>query len=60
MRNNERCPIGRLRKHVRAPFDAITHEELPEYLRELVEQLRQAEPVKSALNDGKPPRGEHH
>ena len=56
MRNYEPRPFGRLRKHVRAPFDAITREELPQDMRELIERLRQAEPVKSPLDDFKPPR----
>jgi len=56
MRNYEPRPFGRLRKHVRAPFDAITLEELPRDVRELIEKLRQAEPVKSPLDDFKPPR----
>jgi hypothetical protein len=63
MRNEPR-PIGRLRNHARAPFDAITREELPEHLRELIEKLRQAEPVKSPLNeppnDKRPPRSKGH
>ena len=56
MRNYEPRPFGRLRKHVRAPFDTITLEELPQDMRELIEKLRQAEPAKSPLDDFKPPR----
>jgi hypothetical protein len=51
---NKACPIGRLRKHVRATYDGITREELPEHLRELVEKLRQAESVKAPLKKRKP------
>jgi hypothetical protein len=58
MRNYEPRPFGRLRKHVRAPFDTITLEELPQDMRELIEKLRQAEPAKSPLDDFKPPRSE--
>ena len=43
-------PIGRLRKHVRDTFDAITREELPQRLRELVEKSRYAEPVTAPHN----------
>jgi hypothetical protein len=53
MRNKEPSPVGRLRKHVRAHFDEITSEELPQDMRELVEKLRQAEQVKPPK---KPPR----
>jgi len=58
MLNSEPCPIGRLSEQVRAPFDAITREELPQNVRELVEKLRQAEPIKPALNGKKPPRSD--
>jgi hypothetical protein len=58
MRNKEPGPIGRLRKQVRALFDVITREELPQNVRELVEKLRQVEPVKPPLNDKKPPRSD--
>ena len=58
MRDNELHPIGRLRRHTRARFDAITQESLPEHMRDLVDKLRQAEPVKSPLNDKKPPSSE--
>src|SRR5262252_2304704 len=58
MRNKEPSPIGRLRKHVRARFDAITSEELPQDMRELAEKLLQADPVKPRLDDKKPPRKE--
>ena len=58
MRNYEPRPFGRLRKHVRAPFDTFTLEELPQDMRELIEKLRQAEPAKSPLDDFKPPRSE--
>jgi hypothetical protein len=54
MHDNELHPIGRLRRHTRARFDAITRETLPELMRDLVEKLRQAEPVKSPLNDKMP------
>jgi hypothetical protein len=49
-------PIGRLRKPVRATLDAITREELPVHLRELVEKLRQREPVRVPRNKRKPPQ----
>jgi hypothetical protein len=58
MHDNELHPIGRLRRHPRARFDAITRETLPEHMRDLVEKLRQAEPAKSPLNDMKPVRSE--
>jgi hypothetical protein len=35
-----------------------TRESLPEQMRDLVEKLRQAEPVQSPLNDKKPPSSE--
>jgi len=55
MRNKEPSPVGQLRKHVRDRFDDFTSEELPLGMRELVEKLRQAEPIKPAKN---PPRKE--
>ena len=55
MPNDEPHPIGRLRRHARAPFDAITREELPQDMRQLVKRLREAEPVKSPLIDKQPP-----
>jgi hypothetical protein len=58
MRNKEPSPIGRLRKHVRARFDAITNEELPQEMRDLVEKLRQAELVKPPFKNRKPHRKE--
>jgi len=50
MRNNEPHSIGLLPKHARAPFDAITRQELSQHLREVIVKLRQAEPVKSPPN----------
>jgi hypothetical protein len=58
MRNKKPRPIGCLRKQVRALFDAITREELPQNVRELVENCGQAEPVKPPLNDKKAPRSD--
>jgi len=58
MRNIEPSPIGRLRQHVRARFDAITSEELPQDMRELVEKLRQAEAVHARAEGQETPEGE--
>jgi hypothetical protein len=56
MRDKEPRPIGRLSKHVRALFDAVTREELPQAMRQLVDKLQQAEPVKPPRDDKKPLR----
>jgi len=60
MRYNVPRPIGRLRKHARATFDAIAREELPQNIRELVEKLRQAELAKVPLDHEKAPRRKDH
>jgi hypothetical protein len=58
MHDNELRPIGRLRRHARASFDAITRESPPEHMRDLIEKLRQTEPVKPPLNHKRPTSSE--
>jgi hypothetical protein len=58
MRDTEPRPIGRLGEHARASFDAIIGEALAERMRDLVEKLRQVEPVKSPLDSKEPPSSE--